>query len=178
MISRHKVWKDVHTFVDVGGSYGYFASQVLFQNPHLKGKVADLESLRPEFNKHLPELLKDRLTFEGLDFFKEPLPSADVICLGQVLHDWHDDVKEMLVQKAYDALPENGKLLIYDIFNDDLKKKTFSLLQSQQITIRLGGVHITHTAFQKMLDKAGFVSDDWEELSGVHDLIIAVKKSK
>lgn len=84
----------------------------------------------------------------------------------------------MLVEKAYEALPDNGLLVIYDIFNDEKREKTFSLLLSQQMTIRFGGTHIVHSEFGKMLNSIGFTDVQVTELSGIHDLVVAVKKTK
>jgi O-methyltransferase domain/Dimerisation domain len=50
----------------------------------------------------------------GGDFFRDPLPSADVIVMGHVLHDWNLEEKHLLLQKAYAALPKRGALIVYD----------------------------------------------------------------
>jgi len=41
----------------------------------------------------------------ALDSFADPLPRADVISMGMVLHDWNLEKKMHLIQAAYDALP-------------------------------------------------------------------------
>ena len=56
----------------------------------------------------------DRLSFAGGDFFKHPLPSADVIVLGRVLHNWNLETKKMLLAKAYQAVPTGGAVIVYD----------------------------------------------------------------
>ena len=42
------------------------------------------------------------------DFFKDPLPKADVITMGMILHDWNLEKKMQLIRAAYDALPPGG----------------------------------------------------------------------
>ena len=49
--------------------------------------------------------LTDRVTAVGGDFFADPLPKADVITMGMILHDWNLEKKKVLIRKAYDALP-------------------------------------------------------------------------
>lgn len=39
------------------------------------------------------------------DFFTDPLPRADVITMGNILHDWNLDRKLDLIRSAYAALP-------------------------------------------------------------------------
>ena len=44
-----------------------------------------------------------------VDFFKdETFPSADIITTGNILHDWGEDTKRMIMTKAFNALPKGG----------------------------------------------------------------------
>ena len=47
--------------------------------------------------------LGDRLRFHPGDFFDDPLPAADVLVMGHILHDWDLEEKRMLLAKAYDG---------------------------------------------------------------------------
>jgi hypothetical protein len=58
--------------------------------------------------------LSHRLSFQGGDFFADPLPRADVIVMGHVLHDWDLEERKLLIRKAYDTLPLGGALIVYD----------------------------------------------------------------
>jgi hypothetical protein len=49
--------------------------------------------------------LSDRVKAVSGDFFKDPLPKADVITIGMILHDWNLEKKMHLIRAAYDALP-------------------------------------------------------------------------
>ena len=44
------------------------------------------------------------------DFFKDDFPKADVITMGNILHDWGTRDKKMLIRKAFEALPSGGSL--------------------------------------------------------------------
>jgi hypothetical protein len=52
-----------------------------------------------------PTGVADRLTFHPGDFFADPLPGADVIIMGHILHDWDLAQKRTLIAKAHAALP-------------------------------------------------------------------------
>ena len=49
--------------------------------------------------------LADRVSARPIDFFAEPLPKADVITMGMILHDWNLEKKMQLIRAAYAALP-------------------------------------------------------------------------
>ena len=53
--------------------------QVALANPHLVGEGFDLPAVRPLFEEYVASFaLQDRIRFRIGDFFKDPLPSADV----------------------------------------------------------------------------------------------------
>src|SRR6185369_5221290 len=98
-------WQPYKTFVDVGTAQGALAVEVAKAHSHLSGVGYDLAQVEPIFTEYAERNgLKDRLKFQKGDFFKEELPSADVIVLGHILHDWDLEQKEMLLAKAYKAL--------------------------------------------------------------------------
>ena len=67
--------------------------------------------------------LGERLRFTAGDFFADPLPKADVLVMGHILHDWDLDEKRMLLQKAYEALPDGGALIVYEAIIDDERRE-------------------------------------------------------
>ena len=70
--------------------------------------------IEPIFNAYVARSdLADRLRFTAGNFFADPLPSADVLIMGHILHDWDFDQKRMLLDKAYTALPKGGALIVY-----------------------------------------------------------------
>ena len=82
------------TVVDVGGAQGGLLVQVCLAHPHLAGTNFDLPVVGPIFEEYVAAHgLEDRLSFQPGDFFNEPLPSADVITMGHILHDWNLDEK-------------------------------------------------------------------------------------
>ncbi len=108
-------WKDYTTFIDVGCAQGGFTAQIALAHPHLNGGGFDLPKVRPVFEEYVKSLrLQDRLTFYPGSFFDDPLPKADVIVMGHILHDWDLAQKKMLIKKAYDALPSGGAYIVFE----------------------------------------------------------------
>ena len=61
----------------------------------------------------------EQITVRSGDFLKDPLPKADVITMGMILHDWNLEKKKQLIRLAYEALPENGALVAIENLIDD-----------------------------------------------------------
>ena len=64
--------------------------------------------------------------------------------MGHILHDWNLETKEMLIRKAYEAVPNGGALIAYEaIIDDDRRKNAFGLLMSLNMLIELTTALIT-----------------------------------
>src|SRR5687768_4918398 len=91
-LARKFDWRQYRTFVDVGAAEGAVPVNIAAAHPHLTGGGADLPQVRPLFERYVRQNgLESRLKFHECDFFKGPLPSADVIIIGHILPDWGTD---------------------------------------------------------------------------------------
>ena len=82
--------------------------------------------------------MADRLRFCPGDFFLEPLPAADVLVMGHILHDWDLATKKVLIAKAYAALPPGGALVVYEALIDDGRRANASgLLMSLNMLLKI-----------------------------------------
>ena len=115
-LARTFPWAKYRTFVDVGTAQGNLPVQLALAHDHLTGGGFDLPALAPIFADYVAAFgLGDRLRFSAGDFFVDPLPTADVLVMGNILGDWNlDERKRLLLAKAYAALPEGGALIVYD----------------------------------------------------------------
>src|SRR5262245_9919923 len=86
----HRIpWPQYPSFAGVGAAQGGLPVVLAQTHKHLTGVGADLPVVGPIFDRYVASHgLQDRLKFARLDFFKEPLPRADVIIMGHILHDW------------------------------------------------------------------------------------------
>ena len=177
-IARKAPWGDYKTFVDVGAAQGDLALQIASANPHLIGVGFDLPEVGPVFEAYIEENgLQDRLAFRGGDFFKDPLPKADVVTMGHILHDWDLETKQMLIGKAYDALPEGGAFIVYEaLIDDDRSQNAFGLLMSLNMLIETpGGFDYTGADCQGWMREAGFRETRVEHLTGPDSMVVAIK---
>ena len=171
-------WKDYQTVVDVGGAQGGLLVQLCLAHPHLRGSNFDLTVVGPIFEEYATaNALSDRLRFLPGNFFDEPLPSADVITMGHILHDWDLDQKRMLLEKAYNALSEGGALIVFEALIDDARRQNaFGLLMSLNMLIETpGGFDYTGKDCAAWMRDAGFKSTRLEHLVGPDSMVVGIK---
>ena len=171
-------WKDYATFADIGAAQGAVPVQLALAHPHLMGNGFDLPAVRPVFEKYVIQSgVADRVGFRAGDFFKDPLPSAEVLIMGHILHDWNLEQKKMLIKKAYDALPKGGALIIYEaLIDDDRRENAVGLLMSLNMLVETpGGFDYTGADCQKWLREAGFRQTRVEHLVGPDSMVVAIK---
>ena len=111
------------------------------------------------------------------DFFAAPLPKADVIVMGNILHDWKLEKKQHLIRAAYDALPSGGALVaIENVIDDDRRLNAFGLLMSLNMLIEVGdGFDYTGADFAGWTKAAGFKKTTVVPLAGPTSAAIAYK---
>ena len=168
-IARKFPWAGYKTFVDVGTAQGDLGAQIALANPHLAGTGFDLPMVQPICEEYLAAVgVKDRVKFVAGDFFKEPLPKADVVLMGHILHDWDLPTKKMLIKKAFDAVPSGGALIVYEaIIDDDRSKNAFGLMMSLNMLIETpGGFDYTGADCSAWMKEAGFATRGSNPSSG------------
>ncbi len=171
-------WTQYRTVADAGPAQGDLLVQVLLKNRHLMGIGFDLAEVGPIFEEYVAAHgLESRLQFQAGSFFTDPLPKADVIMMGHILHDWNLDEKRMLIGKAFDALPKGGALVVYDaLIDDERSKNAFGLLMSLNMLIETrGGFDYTGADCTGWMKDAGFREARVEHLQGQDSMVVGIK---
>lgn len=171
-------WNRHQTVIDIGAAEGCVPVQLALRHPHLTGGGFDLPPVRPVFEDYIDGFgLADRLRFHPGDFFVDPLPAADVLVMGHILHDWSLDEKLMLLRKAHEALPDGGALIVYEsIIDDDRRATTFGLLMSVNMLIETQeGFDYTGADCRSWMAEAGFRDSYVEPLIGPHSMVVGIK---
>ena len=171
-------WAGYKTFADAGTAQGDLATQIALANPHLSGIGFDLAEVGPIFEEYVDRNgLAGRVRFIAGSFFEQPLPKADVILMGHILHDWGLDEKRMLIRKAYEALPEGGAFIVYEaLIDDDRSKNAFGLMMSLNMLIETpAGFDYTGADCQGWMKEAGFRETRVEHLVGPDSMVIGIR---
>jgi hypothetical protein len=171
-------WANYKTVTDCGPAQGDLLTQVCLKNPHLTGTGFDLPEVAPIFEEYIEANgLASRVRLQPGSFFDAPIPPADVVMMGHILHDWDLDQKRALIKKAYDALPKGGALIAYDaIIDDDRSKNAFGLMMSLHMLIETpGGFDYTGADCIGWMQEAGFHSCRVEHLVGPDSMVVGIK---
>jgi predicted O-methyltransferase YrrM len=163
---------------DVGGATGLLSTLVAKQHPHMRCTSFDLPAVEPIARKYIAEAgLADRIDVASGDFLKDPLPKANIITMGMILHDWNLEKKKHLIRLAYEALPENGVFVaIENIIDDDRLANAFGLMMSLNMLIEFGDAFdFTGADFWEWCKEAGFKRYEIMHLSGACSAAIAYK---
>ncbi len=177
-LARLFPWENFKTFLDVGGAQGCVSVQLALAHLHLHGGEFDLPPVGPVFEEYVQSFgLAERLRFYPGSFFEDPLPQAEVIIMGHILHDWDLEQKRALIRKAHAALPNGGALIIHEaIIDDDRRRNAFGLLMSLNMLIETkGGFDFTGADCRGWMRDAGFKETRVEPLCGPDSMVIGLK---
>jgi precorrin-6B methylase 2 len=166
------------TLCDVGGATGLLCIEAAKRHSHLQCTTFDLPPVEPIAQRHIEAAgLAARVRTAKGDFFHDPLPRADVITMGMILHDWNLEKKMVLIQKAYEALPPGGALVAIEaLIDDERRQNTFALLMSLNMLIEFGDAFDYSGAdFRGWCRQVGFRRFDVMHLQGAHSAAIAWK---
>jgi hypothetical protein len=166
---------------DIGGALALLSRTVGSQHKHLTFSTFDLPPVAPLAQKQVDAAgMTDRITVVSGDFFENELPRADVITMGNILHDWNLEKKKLLIQKAYRALPEGGAFIaIENLIDDARRENAFGLLMSLNMLIEFGDAFdYTAADFREWCTEAGFKDFDVIPLAGPTSAAVAYKGTR
>ena len=166
------------TLCDIGGATGLLCIEAAKRHPHLQCISFDLPPVAPVAQKHIDAAgLAGRVRTAAGDFFQDPLPRADVITMGMILHDWNLEKKMHLIRAAYEALPPGGALVAIEALIDDARRENVQgLLMALNMLIEFGDAFdYTAADFQGWCREAGFQRFEVIHLAGSSSAAVAYK---
>jgi predicted O-methyltransferase YrrM len=166
------------TLCDVGGATGLLSIEVAKRHPHLRCVSFDLPEVQPIAARAIAAAgVSDRVTTSTGNFFTDPLPRADVITMGMILHDWNLEKKRQLIRAVYEALPPGGAFVAIEALIDDARRENaFGLLMSLNMLIEFGDAFdFSGADFRGWCAEAGFSRFDVLPLAGPSSAAIAYK---
>jgi len=178
MLAEQFDFSRYRTVCDVGGATGQLCLALASRHPHLRCISYDMPIVAPIAEETIRVAgLSDRVSVASGDFFAEPLPRADVITMGHILHDWNLDQKKQLIKAAYDALPDGGAFVIIEALIDDARRENiFGLMMSLSMLIESGDAFdFTGSDFAAWCHETGFRDIEIRPLASTNSVAIAYK---
>ncbi|XP_027337353.1 caffeic acid 3-O-methyltransferase-like [Abrus precatorius] len=107
ILESYKGFEHINRLVDVGGGHGATLSFITSKYPNIQGTNFDL-----------PHVIKEAPSYpgvknEGGNMF-ESVPHGDAIFMKFILHDWNDELCLKLLKNCYNALPDDGKVIVVE----------------------------------------------------------------
>jgi acetylserotonin N-methyltransferase len=168
----------VRRLVDVGGATGHLAMAAAQRYANMTAVVFDLpevEALAREFIA--VSSVADRVSFEAGDFFRDPLPAADLYALGRIVHDWGEEKILRLLERIGDSLPYGGRVLIAEkLLWEDRRGPELAHLQNLNMLACTEGKERTLEEYEALLLQAGFEDIRASRTQAPLDAICATKR--
>lgn len=163
---------------DLGAATGHLPLAACRRYPELRATVFDLPEVIPLAAELIGAAgLSDRIAVVGGDFFRDPLPAADLYSLGRILHDWSLDKIRVLLKKIAAALPAGGGLLVTEkLLHDDKSGPTWAQLQDLNMLVCTEGCERTVAEYAALLEEAGFSSVTAVRTPTPIDALLAIKR--
>ena len=166
------------TLTDVGGADGFLSAMITMHHPNIECTTFDLPPVAPVVKRKLDRMkITSRVKIASGDFMKDPIPPAEIMTMGNILHGVNEETKLMLFKKVYDALPENGAFMaIENIIDNDRRQNTFGLLMSLNMLIENGDAFdYTANDFETWAKQTGFKRTEIIQLEGPTSAAVAYK---
>jgi acetylserotonin N-methyltransferase len=159
--------------LDLGGATGHFAVAARRRYPALRAIVFDLPSVVQMAAKED----HDGIEFIAGDFCTDPLPPADLIALGRVLHHRSEQLIVELLSRVYERLPPGGGLLVIERIVDVRHESVDAHMHSLNMLVCTdGGRERTFEEYEALLKQAG-LSDIRVCVTGTSlDVVMATKQ--
>lgn len=162
--------------LDIGGGSGAHAIGALAQWPHLRAVVFDYAAICKVCEHYVSEhQLTERITTHSGDMWHDPFPPADVHFYSNVLHDWPPEKAAFLIGKSFDALPNNGRILLHEVLYNDAKDNLAAIAYSLMMLSATQGQQFSAQELEQLLIDAGFVCIKTLKTNGHMSIVSAYK---
>lgn len=154
VLQCYKGFEEVKRLVDVGGGLGVNINLITSKHPHIHGINFDL----PHVIQHAPSY--PGVEHVGGDMF-ESVPKADAIFMKWILHDWSDEQCLKLLKNCYDAIPDDGKVIVLEAVLSIIPENNAAWKFAAQSDVLMmtqnpGGKERTEQEFMDLANGAGF----------------------
>ena len=137
---------------DMGGGRGHLLQAILARVPAAQGVLFDL----PHVIADAEPAASARLRLVAGDFFVDPMPTADLYILMDLLHDWRDEDAARILAALRRAAPRNAHMLIIETLVAETPGPHFSKTLDILMLALTGGRERTPAEHGRLLENAGF----------------------
>ncbi|XP_054830142.1 acetylserotonin O-methyltransferase-like isoform X2 [Eublepharis macularius] len=138
--------------------------------------VGDLPEVVKIAKKDFVSAEEHRINFCAVDFFKDPVPEADLYILARILLDWDDESCMELLTKVHKACKPGGGVLISEIvLNEDRSGPIEAHFASMLLLFYFEGKIRTPSELSRLLSATGFKEIQMKKTQSQYNVILARK---
>lgn len=169
----------IESILDIGGGSGCFSMEFLKRKPDLKSALFDLPNVLPISKKLIDkEGFGGQIELYSGDYTVDELPKGhDLIFMSAIIHSNSSETNQKLVNKCYDSLNNNGKIIIQDwIMNTNKTEPVQGAIFSLNMLVGVkGGDCFSLNEVSNWMSNAGFTNISKVELEAGLAQVIGVK---
>ncbi|KAK5890584.1 hypothetical protein CesoFtcFv8_014093 [Champsocephalus esox] len=163
---------------DLGGCSGALAKQCTSAYPECTVTIFDLPKVVCTSREHFVTEANQRITFHEGDFFKDPLPEADLYILARILHDWTDERCIELLTRVYNACKPGGAVLLVEaLLHEGGSGPVTVQLYSLNMLVQTEGKERTAAQYAALLTAAGFSGTQHRLTGKIYDAVLGHKET-
>lgn len=169
-------FSDYASHLDVGASTGLLSRLIVTHHPKVMSTAFDLPEVAVITREHVARAgFENRIRVLEGSFLTDELPKAQVVTLGNILHDWDlERKKQILAQVKKSVLPGGACLIIENIIDDARQANAFGLLMSLNMLIEFGDAYdCTFKELEDLCREVGFSQFERLHVHGPCGMLIA-----
>lgn len=180
LLAEHVDFADTNFLVDVGGGNASNIIMLAKAHPQLRAAVFDSPSVCEIARDNIAKAgLADRLSATAGNCFDDPFPSeADCILFCHFFTIWSEESNRELLAKCYRSLPTGGKVMIFNMMQDDEESGPLTAAMGSPyfLTLATGeGMLYTWSDYKKWMTESGFTNINEIRLPRDHGVLTATK---
>ncbi|MBV8512922.1 MAG: hypothetical protein JO289_22395 [Xanthobacteraceae bacterium] len=166
--------------VDIGGGAATNAIALARRWPGLEIEILDLPSVIVPTNRAIRDAgLEHRIHTIGADCFLADFPDSEHVLFAHFLEIWSPEQIQLLLTKAYRALPIGGHIYLINLIqqDDETGPRTAAIISAYFLTLASGvGMARTWKEYEGWLSAAGFEPLARKSLTPTHGLIVGQRQ--
>jgi hypothetical protein len=177
--ARNYDFTGVNRILDVGGGSGCFMIAFAQSHPSMEATILELPSMCQAAATYIEAgAVAGSVDTAALNMFRDPWPKRyDAIFFSNIWHDWNFRTCAWLAERAYEALPRGGRIMLHEMLLDDdgagpATTAAFSML----MLLATQGQQFTFGELKSLLAQAGFRDIDTQQTAGYYSITTGYKR--
>ena len=177
--ARNYDFTGVKRILDVGGGSGCFMIAFAQAHPKIKATILELPSMCEAAATYIEAgAVGSSVDTAAINMFRDPWPEGyDAIFFSNIWHDWNFRTCAWLAERAYEALPPGGRIMLHEMLLDDdgagpPTTNAFSML----MLLATQGQQFTFGEIKKLLEQAGFRDIETRQTAGYYAMTTGYKR--